>query len=132
MFNSIVYASVQIPIFHWGARFKAVNAQKAMLKSKEYELQATKDQIGQEVSAAWTNLVENTKQIDIAQANCKIAEESLELNTFSYNEGKLPILDVLSAQLSWIQSYTNLIQSWYQQKISLADYNKAVGLRRMQ
>ena len=42
------------------------------------------------------------------------------------------ILDVLSAQLSWIQSYSSLIQTWYQQKASLAQYNKAVGIRRLQ
>ena len=75
---------------------------------------------------------ENTKQIDVAEEACKIAEENLDLNTFSYKEGKLPILDVLSAQLSWIQSYSSLIQTWYQQKVSLAQYNKAVGIRRLQ
>ena len=67
-----------------------------------------------------------------ARCPCKIAEENLDLNTFSYKEGKLPILDVLSAQLSWIQSYSSLIQTWYQQKASLAQYNKAVGIRRLQ
>ena len=79
-----------------------------------------------------TAFTENTKQIDVAEEACKIAEENLDLNTFSYKEGKLPILDVLSAQLSWIQSYSSLIQTWYQQKASLAQYNKAVGIRRLQ
>ena len=92
----------------------------------------TRDQISQEVANSWTSLTENTKQIEVAQEACHIAEENLELNTFSYNEGKLPILDVLSAQLSWIQSYSNLIQTWYQQKTSLAKYNKVIGIRRMQ
>ena len=76
----------------------------------------TRDQISQEVANSWTSLTENTKQIDVAEEACKIAEENLDLNTFSYKEGKLPILDVLSAQLSWIQSYSSLIQTWYQQK----------------
>ena len=92
----------------------------------------TRDQITQEVANAWTSLTENTKQIDVAEEACKIAEENLDLNTFSYNEGKLPIVDVLSAQLSWIQSYSSLIQTWNQQKASLAQYNKAIGIRRMQ
>lgn len=130
MWNSILYASVSIPIFHWGARFKEVNSQRAILRSQEFARQITEDQITQEVSTAWTNLTENTKQIRVAEEAVNIAEENLELNTFSYNEGKLPILDVLSAQLTWIQSYSSLIQSWLQQKVSLADYHKAVGLRR--
>lgn len=129
LWTPAVIASLKIPLFHWGARFKEVNAQKALLRSKEYAMDNTRDQISQEVANAWTSLTENTKQINVAEDACKIAEENLDLNTFSYNEGKLPILDVLSAQLSWIQSYSSLIQTWYQQKTSLAQYNKAVGLR---
>lgn len=132
LWTPAVYASLKIPLFRWGARFKEVNSQKAILRSKQYAMESTRDQIAQEVANAWTSLTENTKQISVAQEACKIAEESLDLNTFSYNEGKLPILDVLSAQLSWIQSYSGLVQTWYQQKASLASYNKAVGLRRMQ
>ena len=127
-----VFASLKIPLFRWGARFKEVNSQKAILRSKEYVMDYTRDQISQEVANSWTSLTENTKQIDVAEEACKIAEENLDLNTFSYKEGKLPILDVLSAQLSWIQSYSSLIQTWYQQKASLAQYNKAVGIRRLQ
>lgn len=132
LWTPAVYASLKIPLFRWGARFKEVNSQKAILRSKQYAMESARDQIAQEVANTWTSLTENTKQISVAQEACKIAEESLDLNTFSYNEGKLPILDVLSAQLSWIQSYSSLVQTWYQQKASLASYNKAVGLRRIQ
>ena len=127
MWNSIAFASVSIPVFHWGARSKDVNMQKAVLRSREFYLQMTKDQITQEVSNAWTNLTENTKQIRVVEEACKLAEENLDLNTFSYTEGRLPVLDVLSAQVTWIQAYSNLIQTWLQQKVSLADYNKAVS-----
>ena len=132
LWTPAVFASLKIPLFRWGARFKEVNSQKAILRSKEYAMDNTRDQITQEVANTWTSLTENTKQIDVAEEACKIAEENLDLNTFSYNEGKLPIVDVLSAQLSWIQSYSSLIQTWYQQKTSLAQYNKAIGIRRMQ
>lgn len=132
LWTPAVFASLKIPLFHWGARFKEVNSQKAILRSKEYALDNTRDQIAQEVANSWTSLTENTKQIVTAEEACMIAEENLDLNTFSYNEGKLPILDVLSAQLSWIQSYSSLIQTWYQQKTSLAQYNKAIGVRRLQ
>lgn len=131
MWTPVVFASLKIPLFRWGARFKEVNSQKAILRSKEYMLDDTRDRIAKEVANAWTSLSENTKQIGVAEEACRIAEENLELNTFSYNEGKLPILDVLSAQLAWIQSYSSLIKTWYQQKASLAQYNKAIGVRRL-
>lgn len=49
------------------------------------------------------------------------------MNTFSYNEGKLPIIDVLSAQVSWLQAYTNVVSVNYQYKVALAEYAKALG-----
>ena len=131
LWTPAIVASLKIPLFHGGARFKEVNKQKALLRNSEYAQDETRDQITQELANAWTNLTEYTKQIEVAKRACEIAEENLDLNTFSYNEGKLPILDVLSAQLSWIQSFSNLIQTWYQQKIAIAQYNKAVGLRQL-
>jgi outer membrane protein TolC len=122
-------ASLQIPLFRWGARLKEIRFQKAILRSRSYALDITRDQITLEVSQAWTSLKENTKQIHIAEEACRIAEENLELNTFSYKEGKLPIIDVLSAQIAWIQSFSSLIEAWHQQKVSFAQYYKAAGLR---
>ena len=128
MWNTYAYASLNIPIFHWGAKYKNVAGQKALIRSKEYAVQRTRDQISKELYEAYTKLVEYDKQIDLAQEACATTKESLDLNTFSYNEGKLPIVDVLSAQVAWVQSNSALIQAWLQEKIAYADYNKAIGM----
>ncbi|MGL4518913.1 MAG: TolC family protein [Phocaeicola sp.] len=132
VWNSNVYASLSVPILRWGARFKTVAAQKAVLLTKQYAMQDKQDQINKEVAQAWTNMNEYKRQLGLAKENCALAEENLELNTFSYTEGKLTILDVLSAQLTWIQAYSTLIQTQYQEKLSLADYRKAVGARYLE
>ncbi len=125
--DGYVFASLNIPIFHWGAKYRNVASRRAIIRSEELALLDTRDRISQELSAAYTNLVENSKQIGIAMNACAIAEEGLDLNTFSYNEGRLPIIDVLSAQSSWIQANSNLIKTWLQEKISYVDYRKAMG-----
>ncbi|MFR9545581.1 MAG: TolC family protein [Rikenellaceae bacterium] len=129
LFNSNLYASLSVPIFRGGARKYQRSVQTAILDTKISQAQDMEDQITKEIANSWTELSENINQIDIAEENCTLAEENLELNTFSYNEGKLQILDVLSAQVNWIQAYTNLIQSYYQQRISNATYQKAIGAR---
>ena len=128
-FNSTLLVSLKIPLFHWGARFKTKAAQKALWNQSRFALQDKQDQISKELAKSWTNVTESLKRIDLAEDNCTLADENLELNTFSYTEGKLSILDVLSAQLTWIQAYTTLVQSHYQQKIAQADYMKASGAR---
>ncbi len=127
MWNSYAYASLNIPLFQWGAKYKGVAAQRALVNSSKLDLQRTRDQVSQELYAAYTSLVEYDKQIRLAEQACATAKESLDLNTFSYNEGKLPIVDVLTAQLAWVQANSALIQAWIQEKVAFADYNKATG-----
>ncbi|MFI3262793.1 MAG: TolC family protein [Rikenellaceae bacterium] len=131
LFNSNVYASLKIPIFHGGARRHNKSMQSAILTAKESEMKDTQEQITKEIAALWTQLNENISQVDIAKGNCTLAEENLELNIFSYKEGKLQILDVLSAQLNWIQAYTSLIQIYHKQRISYATYQKSIASRHI-
>ena len=63
------------------------------------------------------------------QAPQKTGPRPVKVSTVQPLDVMLPILDVLSAQLAWIQAYSNLIQVRLQQKVSLADYQKAIGKR---
>lgn len=127
MFNTMAYASLKIPVFAWGARYKRSNSQKAMIKSAQLDREQVYDNITKEIANSWTNYQENTKQIGIAKESTVISQESMELNTFSYQEGKLTILDVLTSQLTWIQSKTKYISTLLMQKTSRAEYLKAIG-----
>lgn len=127
VFTTNAFASLKVPIFAWGARYKRVNQQKALIESANLERQKVLDNVVKELSAAWTEYQEYTKQIEIALESTVIAEENLDINTFSYNEGRLTILDVLQAQLSWIQSKTQYITALLQQKVSRAAYIKATA-----
>lgn len=122
-----LYVKLTIPVFNWGARYKSLGVQRKKLESTKYELQKQVDGVVKEVTDCWTILNENLSKIQIAEHNVTIADENLDLNTFSYNEGKLTILDVLSAQTSWISAYTGMISAWHSQHVAISDYNKAIG-----
>ena len=99
-FITTAFASLKVPIFAWGARYKKSNSQKAIINSAELDRQATLDNISKEVASSWTEYVENTNQIKLAKHATIISKESMNLNTFSYTEGRLTILDVLSSSNS--------------------------------
>lgn len=122
-----LYVKLSVPLFNLGARYKSMNVEKSRLKANEFAFQKQVDQVAKEVTDAWTVLCENQNKIEIASENVKIANENLDLNTFSYNEGRLTILDVLAAQTSWIAAYTNMISAWHAHHIAVADYKKAIG-----
>ncbi len=125
--SPILYAQLSVPVFHWGKSRQVRNKSKAMELSRQYALSLTEDNIKQELATAVNNIAESSKQIDIARENLKVADESLDLHTFSYQEGRISILDVQSAQLSWIQASVNLINSYLENKISLAVYKKVIA-----
>ena len=125
--NSALFVGFSMPVVTWGARSKTKAMQRAITNMKALALQDTYNQIELEVAKAMTNMQETRKQIRIAEENFSLAEENLETITFSYTEGRLTILDVLSSQLTWIQARTNLIQSCYKHRVALADYRKATS-----
>ena len=45
-------------------------------------------------------------------------------STYSYGEGLATILDVLQAQLSWIQLYSNAIRAHYNYAVAVSDYQR--------
>lgn len=119
--------NVSIPIFRWGARFKTNRQQKAYIGIQKLQQSYVTDNILEELSAATTKLTETEQQVKTARENMTLAEENLGLVTFSYNEGKASMADVLSAQLSWTQAHTNLIDAYLAEKMAMAEYWKVVS-----
>lgn len=123
------YAQVNIPVFHWGKMRKDVRAGRSQEEIRELECSKLRDQVNKELSNAWVNMTETANKVEIVRSSLAIAKDNLELNTFSYNEGKLPILDVLSAQGSWLQAYTNVVSVSYQHKVATSEYLRVLGTR---
>ena len=126
-FTPILGMNVKIPIFRWGARFKANRQQKAYIGIQKLQQSYVTDNINEELSAALTKLTETEHQVTTAQETMELAEENLDLATFSYNEGKASMVDVLSAQLSWTQAHSNLINAHLAAKMAVAEYRKVIS-----
>ena len=126
-FNPIVGINPNIPIFRWGARFKTNRQQKAYISIQKLQQSYVTDNINEELSAALTKLTETEYQVKTAKETMNLANENLDLVSFSYNEGKANMVDVLSAQLSWTQAHTNLINAYLSEKMAVAEYRKVIS-----
>lgn len=69
-------------------------------------------------------MTESRTQIEATAESLRIAGENLEISTYSYNEGLVTVLDVLQAQLNWIQLYTNSITARYDYALAVAAYER--------
>ncbi len=118
------FVKVSVPLFHWGERRRAVGAAQALQAESEWNAAQVHDDIVREEMNGWTAIVQSRAQVDASERSLRIAGENLALSTYSYGEGLVTILDVLQAQLSWIQLYTNDIDARYNYAVALSDYRR--------
>lgn len=128
----VAFAQLNVPIFNWGERRYSVNMVRSAITAMEYSKKQVADDISGEMGIARVGIEQSYAQVKVSTNNLAIAAENLSLNTFSYSEGRLPILDVLQSQLAWIQSYTAYVNSNYQYKVAIADYKKALGATKFE
>ena len=115
--------SFSSPIYHFGERRHAVAAVRSDYLREVNAIAAVADRITLEESDTWTNLCATRDRVATAQRNLSIAEENLSISTYSYREGLASILDVLQAQLSWLQIYTNTLSAQYDYAVAISAYD---------
>ncbi len=125
--NGVLFARISIPIFHFGERRQAVRTAEAAARRVLFEEQALEEDILREERNGWSALIESRAQVDALAESLRIAGENLDLSTYSYGEGLTTILDVLQAQLNWIQIYTNAITARFNYAIARSAYERTTG-----
>lgn len=118
------FVKLSVPIFHWGERRRAVGAARAVQLETAWSAAQLRDQIVLGETNGWTALVQSRAQVDASERSLRIASENLSISTYSYGEGLATILDVMQAQLSWIQLYTNAISAYYNYAVAVSDYER--------
>jgi outer membrane protein TolC len=85
------------------------------------------DDILRDEADAWTNLVNSYRRVEAARSSLDIARENLDMSIFSYGEGMTTILDVLQAQISWLQIYENVVAAYYDYAMARVAYDYATA-----
>lgn len=114
--------SLSVPIFHWGERRYAVARARADERIAENNLENALDDMLQEEADGWSALQNSYSQMQSSLKNLQIAGENLSISTYSYQEGQATVLDVLQAQISWIQIYTNAITARFNYAVAVSAY----------
>ena len=118
---------MNVPIFHWNERRYAVRAAQTDVAVAYNNLEQLKEDVYMQEADAWSALTSSYSQMQSSLYNLSIAGENLSISTFSYNEGQATVLDVLQAQISWIQIYTNAITARFNYAIAVSEYNLVAG-----
>jgi outer membrane protein TolC len=95
--------------------------------SAALQVDKVEEQLGLALSNAKLKIIKLEERWRLVNSSLDIATNNLRLNTISYSEGKLPIIDVINAQTSWLDSYTNVIIYNYNFMVALSEYSRMLG-----
>ena len=92
-----------------------------------YKLQEAKEKIELQVNQSKFKVKEVAKKLEMARKNMEKAEENLRFANLGFQEGTIPVLNVLEAQTAWLSANAELIDTQIEAKLSEVYLQKAYG-----
>lgn len=123
-----VGVGVRAPVFHWGASRKSVRSARAETELMNLKLEEAKEMIELQVNQAQFKVEEAMRKLEVAEANLSKADENLKYANLGFEEGTIPVLNVLEAQTAWLEAHTGQIDARIELKLCEVYLKKAYGV----
>lgn len=122
-----VFASVKIPIFHWGEGLHKIKSAKLDKEVKQLELDKYRQLMQLEAEQAKLNLIQANERIVMGRKAIEQAAENLRVNRDNFEFGMTTIDEVLLAQTQWLQAYTDVIDAQADLRIKETNWLLIIG-----
>ena len=119
---------VKAPVFHWRASRKSVRSARAETSQMSLKLEEAKEKIELQVSQARFKVKEAERKMQMAQKNQEKADENLKYADLGFQEGTIPVSNVLEAQTAWLSAHADWIDSRIEMKLCEVYLQKAYGV----
>lgn len=119
---------VRAPVFHWGASRKTMRSARAETDIMNYKLQEAKEKIELEVNQAQFKVKEAIRKVEVATVNLAKADENLKYANLGFQEGTIPVSNVLEAQTAWLSANADVIDTRIELKLCEVYLKKAYGV----
>ncbi len=118
---------LEVPIFNGFRTFAKVQQAKLDYRNSQHQVDMFKDNLKIEIKFILLNINEAEKRIQVQQHAISQAERALFMAERRYKEGVGTQLELGDALLALNITKTNYVQAVYDQKVALAELNKATG-----
>ena len=92
------------------------------------KLEEAKEKIELQVSQARFKVKEAERKMQMAQKNQEKADENLKYADLGFQEGTIPVSNVLEAQTAWLSAHADWIDSRIEMKLCEVYLQKAYGV----
>ncbi len=121
------FATLKIPIFHWGEGRNKIKQAKEEIKIAELELEHANDLINLNIQIALNRIDEALQLKNMSKSALSQAEENLRVSTNQYKAGMESLSDLLEAQTAWQKGYNDYICSCIEEQLAHLNYLKVTG-----
>ena len=126
-FQAEIVGQITIPIYQGGAEYASIRQSKESLTVQELRADSARDQIRQNVVAAWGLNQASIGVVRAARAAVSANEVALTGVREEAKVGQRTTLDVLNAQQALLQARTTLVQAEHDQVVNSYSLLSAVG-----
>ena len=120
--------SISFNIFD-GGRIKAdVVQNEAEFRNRRNEYDNLRGQIDYEVRSALLDLTSSQEQVNVAQSNVQLAQQSLTQSQDRFSAGVTNTVEVVQAQQAVADANENLISAQYQYNLAKVELARSLGL----
>jgi len=116
-------------IWDWGlTSSKTTQAQEFSVQTQT-SLEKLNDNIEIEVYQSYLNLIKSKEKVDVSKLSLEQASENYRITTEKYNSQLATSTDLIDAEVSELQSATNLTSSLIEYNLSKVRLEKSIGRR---
>lgn len=118
---------VTIPVWSWGDVTYKVRASKGATTIANLELDEAREKIELQVNQSTFRVNEANRNLQLAMASTKSAEENLRTANLGFREGVISPTTVMEAQTAWLKAQSQKIDAEIDVKLSQVNLQKALG-----
>ncbi len=122
-----LFASLDIPIFNWGATQSKVKQAQLRRDLAQVELNAAQRQALADLHEFYSEAQTSLAQLAILKQSSDLAAESLRLTTLRYQSGEATALEVVDAQNTLVLARNNYEDGMVRYRVALATLQTLTG-----
>ena len=126
--GSSVLASLNFPLWNWGATQSRVRQAELRQKQAKLELSFTERKLVAEVHSLYAEAQTSLNQLSGLERSASLAAESQRLITMRYKGGEATVLEVVDAQSVLVQATNNYQDGAVRYRVALANLQTLTGV----
>ncbi|MCD7971092.1 MAG: TolC family protein [Candidatus Azobacteroides sp.] len=118
---------MKVPVLHWGEQKQKIQSARSQRVIAELKLDDTREKIELQYNQAAFRIEEAKKKVEATQSNVAEAEENMRYATLSFEEGLVPLTDVLEAYTTWFSATSDEADALVELRLNRLNMRKVSG-----